>query len=437
MQQFIASRRQRMLVSLTVALAAVGVGQVAGAVGERSPKAPSGDTGLIYLDPGDETPPTLPNTGDPWGLYLEPVAGLTTARHPAPRAVSIPVGTVLRFTQAIPWGMQVAWEVVSPSDGSSGDVRGTREDSLDVSSADIGETLRCPVDTVGSLTVSARLFAADGSMVRENTRTLKVLDVSLRDITVEPIQVRVDPVDLHEGLTNEETMHLFFEVSSIANLYEVRDRFGDGSFLRPLRRSQRGKMQAADESPRRFVTSINRPIEFRVAVDPVGMAPLIEWRIDSDAVRLGAWTQETFSGPGQHTISVGPTDRFEQVDIEIYSVEITSHEDMVDIVQEGTPITFQAVTDPPGFEDDITWVSSTKDGTASPVLGTGPSFTVTFEDTFADDPANGYFQWLGVRADNTTFGQDQKPPRSFDDLMNGVMDAYQSVMDDLTPVMQD
>ena len=63
-----------------------------------------------------------------------------------------------------------------------------------------------------------------------------------------------------------------------------------------------------------------------------------------------------------------------------------------------------AVTDPPGYEDHVTWLSSTKYGTGFPITGQGPTFTVQFDDTWGGEG----FQWLGVKADGVLFNQDRK-----------------------------
>ena len=46
------------------------------------------------------------------------------------------------------------------------------------------------------------------------------------------------------------------------------------------------------------------------------------------------------------------------IDVETYSVSITSHLSNVDFIPEGEPITFEAVTNPPGYEDEIVWLST-------------------------------------------------------------------------------
>ena len=71
---------------------------------------------------------------------------------------------------------------------------------------------------------------------------------------------------------------------------------------------------------------------------------------------------------GMHTLSVGPPMSASTIKIETYGVTITSHQTLVDIVSEGVPILYEAVTEPAGYEDQITWVSSTKYGDAKAVV---------------------------------------------------------------------
>ncbi|MGH2625358.1 MAG: hypothetical protein ACRDHY_01750, partial [Anaerolineales bacterium] len=122
----------------------------------------------------------------------------------------------------------------------------------------------------------------------------------------------------------------------------------------------------------------------------------------------------TFSEPGVYSVWVGIGATARRIVFEIYRTRITSHEDG-DVIPDGVPVTFTAETDPPGFEEDITWLASTSYGVSDPVRGEGRSFTVRFSDTFGRKwMAEHFVQWLGVRADNAVFGQDQKVPPSPD-----------------------
>ncbi|MCZ6815846.1 MAG: DUF6531 domain-containing protein, partial [Planctomycetota bacterium] len=196
------------------------------------------------------------------------------------------------------------------------------------------------------------------------------------------LSVWVDPVELDQNSTNEETMFYYFMFPSVAELKDL----GDG----------------------RYRTSVRRRVNFDATVDPPGFKPLIEWRFDNTARALHSPAVHSYADVGWHDVSAGPLNNPAEVQIETYRVRITSHTSSRNIVPEGEPITFEAVTEPSGYEDEITWISSTKYGTASPVLGRGPSFIVQFDDSWGRHGSGIGFQWLGVKADNTVFNQDQK-----------------------------
>ncbi len=72
-------------------------------------------------------------------------------------------------------------------------------------------------------------------------------------------------------------------------------------------------------------------------------------------------------------------------------------------IQDGMPATFRAMTNPPGFEDEVSWSAITKFGGAYPSDGTGAQFTVVFHDTFGGPGRR--CRWLAVRADDAEFQQ--------------------------------
>ena len=325
------------------------------------------------IPPGDGPPPPNqlpdPPTYDT-KLYIDPIPGLTTARHVAPLEITVPVGTVLRVRQFTPAG-GVWWT-------------GANEVAVEDSSS----VAECPMPTPGQFFVRAVVFRPDGNHW-VNTCTVTAVQLPRDTITLRSLAPSVELVQLREDLTNDETMHYFFG-DSIAKVTEIR-----------ASRSDAGKASVA---PRRYRTSVDRAV-FEVTTDPPGFESLMEVRIADGEPFLAGSKAYSFQDVGLRTVSVGPPGRERTIEVETYKVTITSHVSGEDILPEGEPITFTAVTDPPGFEDEITWLSSTKYGTATPVLGHGPTFTVQFDDTFGPEDA---FQWLGVKADNAVFNQDQK-----------------------------
>ena len=316
-------------------------------------------------------------------LYIEPIAGLTTIRHLAPASTAFPLGRRLDFFLSVPQDAEVSFV-------------GATITSRDAT----GVTAVCTPGEEGLVTVLARTELADGSRYN-NVCQLNVLSVPVREIRATTITPTVAPVLLDEDSTNMDTMAYFFG-DSVAPLVEIAP-----AVLQAVSPGGRQSGSLVTSTPR-YRTSTGRRIEFEVVADPPGFAPLMEWRIGGAAITLGKSTAHTFSDIGDHTVSVGPPKRSADAEIETYRVTITSHRDQVDRVMEGQSVTFVAVTDPPGYENEVLWVSSTKFGTASPVLGQGETFTCTFSDTYGDNGNQELFQWLGVRANNAVFGQDQK-----------------------------
>jgi hypothetical protein len=146
-----------------------------------------------------------------------------------------------------------------------------------------------------------------------------------------------------------------------------------------------------------YRTSVGQEIRLAAGVTPRRLAPALEWRILAHrrllAVRQGAEIQLAFDRPGTYTVEVGGR----RLLFDIYRTVLTSHVSGSDTVAAGVPVTFTAVTEPPGFEREITWLASGGDGTARPAVGRGPSFTVTFRRS-----PDGR---LGVKADNAAFTQ--------------------------------
>lgn len=300
------------------------------------------------------------------GWLLGPVEGLTTAWHPVPAATAVPRGTTLRFKLEVPAGASFTWD-------------GADEVAWDGT----WSTAECHLDTLGTHSVQVEMVAPDGSRQRGRS-LLEVVDTRVEEIRVSLPALSVEPFTVDESSPNAQTYQAF-RGGSIARLREV--------------------------SPYHYVTSTGRPVDLEAAVEPAGFAPLMEWRLAGaePAVELGSSTTVTYWRRGKHRISVGPLHHPQRLYLVAYSTEITSHTTGRDDVHDGVTTTFTAVTHPPGFEDGITWLASTKYGRGTPVTGEGPVFQVAFEGTFGPDRLPGrLFQWLGVRADDATFDQDAK-----------------------------
>jgi len=302
-------------------------------------------------------------------LQIGPVEGLTSDFRPAPVETAVPLGVAVRFRLRVPQSVPLRWtgatEVWRDAGGSVAELR---------------------LDAPGPRTITAHYQGADGRWTEESSR-LHPVDTVAFPISLSPIRLAADEIEIDPGDPNRSTMGYYFRRDGVARLSRVAENH--------------------------FRTSINRWIRFEVDVQPAGFAPLIEWRLDGrPQSHLGAAVQMAVFTARRHAVSAGPEDAEQTVLLDTYMVRLTSHR-RGDEIPEGVPVLFEAVTEPPGHEEDITWLASTKYGTAVPFLGQGPSFEVTFSDT-----AGAQGQWYGVRADHAALAQDSKrppPPTSVDE----------------------
>ncbi len=296
-----------------------------------------------------------------WNAQLEigPVAGLTTLWHPAPLAAALPLGAVVQFKMRKPVGAAVTWTGAS-----------------EIASEILFSFAEHRFDTAGRHTVSASYIDGQGQRVEESA-VLEVIDTTAQPMTISARAVAVEPVILVEGNLNRSTAGYFFRDESIAALREL--------------------------GPDSYRTSIDRWLRASATVTPAAFAPLVEWRVNGEPQhRLGAEVDLRLLQPGSHEITAGYTEGASTLHVETYSVKVIGPFPAAEVA-DGVPATFRAETQPPGFEEEVTWLASTKFGGSDPVLGQGRDFTVTFAGTF-----RGTRQWLGVRADNGRFSQDRE-----------------------------
>ncbi len=304
----------------------------------------------------------------PNALYIGPIPGLTTSWHPAPTSTSVPLGTTLRLKREVPAGASIRWQ-------------GAHE----ISQHDGWSLAECPLENVGVQVVEVEIVRADGQSFRESC-VLHVENVPARAVQVLSIESSVAPVALDPENLNAST-YRYYRQPSIAALRQV--------------------------AANRYRTSVGRTLDLHAVVAPSGFAPLMEWRVRGDRrssqTFFGSSVSLSFGEPGTYSVRLGGGRRLREVTFEIYRTHITSHLNRRAVIPDGVPVTFTAATEPPGLEADITWLASTSFGSSNPVMGQGATFTVRFDDTFRRRRAARHFtQWLGVRADDAAFGQDQK-----------------------------
>ena len=322
---------------------------------------------------------TEPVAPELWHSRLEigPVAGLTTAFHPAPVRTAIPLGVTVQLRIKAPFSSTVVWTGAREIDRNPG-----------------GSTAEVKFDSLGSRIVSVVTDDPyEGHL--EETSVFDVINTTPATIGFDPInlsalRVTADAIVIDPLKANASSLGFFFRSSSIAALRKVGEDH--------------------------FRTSINRSLLLEAVIQPSAIAPLVEWRLDGIPQRhLGSPVRLEIYTTGPHTLSAGPLGAEKSVQIDTYRVRITSHQPGDDI-PEGLLVTFTAETDPPGFESDITWLASTKFGTAQPWTATGPQFTVAFHNSVG---ASG--RWIGVRADNAVLGFDRNDPI---DLQSGSLTGH-------------
>ncbi len=304
-------------------------------------------------------------------LQLGPVPGFTTAWHPAPAMSAAPLGATLVFRIMAPEAAKVTWT-----------------GAIEIAHEKGWSTATCPLTTLDKQTVHATV-TVDGETFSDSM-TIDPMDVDPSVIVMAPITVDATAVVPPPMATPEQL-----------NDWAVETYFG-GSIA---------AIRAAGEG--RWVTSVARRIAMATAATPVDFAPLTEWRVDGEAVALGGSAPITLSTPGLHRVSAGPPATAAAVTIETYAAAIerrTRSDFAVDGVSipEDVRTAFEVVTTPPGYEDQVTWLAATKYGSAVPTMGAGAAFEAVFQATYGPWPTGGAWQWLGVRADNATQGQDQK-----------------------------
>ena len=309
----------------------------------------------------------------PTGMRIGPIEGLTTRWHIAPDRFALPLGPSVMFKVIAPPDAEVTW---------SG--------AIEIKRDQFGSVAECPVDGLEQhrVWVNVTIPPGDGrgrdrppeGSSTNHSCVFDVVEIPVSDIRVTGVELSREPLHVDEDSSNWQTMMQFFD-GSIASVTRV--------------------------APNHYRTGVGTRVHFTSRAVPRAFAPLIEWRMGDQAFLLGESAEFALKNvPGVHDLSVGPPLGAHQLKLETYDVTITSDRGGKNYIPEGENVTFTATTIPPGYEDHVTWLASTKHGTAEPTLGTGRTFSVRFDDTFGGEPLQ---QWMGVRANNIIFAADVTP----------------------------
>jgi hypothetical protein len=292
-------------------------------------------------------------------LELGPLAPLTTAWHPVPSEIHVPVGVDV---------------LLRVRTGASNDVRWSGARALPREGAAAVAQLR--LEAPETKRVSVAYTGSSGRLVEE-ALVLRGIQVPVEAIRVTGLRLTAEQSVLDPNDTNGSSMRLYFQGASIAKLREL--------------------------GPGRYRTSIDRWVGLEAQVEPPELAPLVEWRVNGKAQRhLGSGVGLKVFTAGIQRIEAGAVEAPSRAELETYRVQIAAP-DLAATFAEGGVVSYRAFTDPPGLEHEITWLASTKHGDCEPPNGQGAVFNVRFRDTRGLDGV-----WLGVRADNAVAGFDQK-----------------------------
>lgn len=309
-------------------------------------------------------------------LQFGPVAGFTTGWNVIPEQAVFPLGSTVTF------------RVVAASDPV-------------LSVWESGAISDPVLDSQFTLTL------IEDQTVIATTPTGEVLSADLQCLPINPAMLSIGftieeehPFLLDDSATNSETLDAYMRRDSLASI----DKLDPDTYLTSVQKrlvfNSSGALRAIERR------RMNRSFERIEPLDPDALGSLIEWRIDGAAVGVGD-PVVAINGSGRHRVEVGPPGFTTTFDIVTYGVQISSSIGG-DLIANQAPVVFMATTDPPGFEDRVRWLASTKHGSVYPVTGIGAVFTTTFDDTFRFINETEVFSWLGVKADATVRGQDQK-----------------------------
>lgn len=307
-------------------------------------------------------PPSSPAPQDftPAVIEIGPIPGITTAWHPLPEGpLTLPAQTNIPLRVACTPESEVVWTGAKPK---------LRDEAWSYA--------HCRLARNGEVMVVGTRITTPRQQ-KPKAMQCTVLGVPIEVSSLAPRNASASRIAIEpRAYTNRETYDMF-RAPSVASLRLN----GEGT----------------------YVTSVNAQMVLSAETHPK-LGWLNEWRVNDQAIGIGATLSHAFSTVGTHKVTVGPIDLEKTLSFDIYETVITSHISDSEIVPENTLVTFRADTYPPGHEEDVVWVSSTTAGTAAPTLGKGPEFSVTFDKTWNSNDE----QWLGVRADNAVFNQDQK-----------------------------
>ena len=258
------------------------------------------------------------------GLQIGPIDGLTTKWHRAPDRFAVPQDAQLHIRCLAPANAEVSWT-----------------GAVEIERGPFASVAKCPTDALRehreSVVVAIPTSGGDGNKGKDDPLgtsstyacSFNVVDIAIEQIRVRDIEVSREPLHVDENSSNWQTLRQF-QSGSIAEVRRV--------------------------APNRYVTAAGTKIRLSARTEPRVFAPLTEWRINGKAELLGEYGNHQLKVfAGTRTVSVGPPRNPHDFEIDTYRAYITGNDTGTERIPVGLPVTFEAMTDPPGFEDEIVW----------------------------------------------------------------------------------
>jgi hypothetical protein len=320
------------------------------------------------------SPPTAVEGDEGSRLYewaIGPIEGITTVWHSAPEVISVPVGTRLLM----------ACRGVPESDFLWANAHELRRN---------GETSIAEYRIVQAGSVQVQVIVSPQPTGKGKERQKQTVISPTHVCLVEGVDVSPAAVAVRGISALASDLALPIEASNA----ELREVFSTN----PARLRKTG--------PAAYRTAVQRPFEIAVVAADPRLAGLIEIRVPGQRPQLSTRASISIERPGLYTVSAGPPAHSQDLQIQTYSVAITK--ERAGTIAEDRMQVFHARTEPRGYEDDVTWLACSRNGSVAPVVGHGATFATTFNNPWGVVEGTSLIsEWVGVRADNATLIQDQ------------------------------
>lgn len=341
-------------------------------------------------------------------IEIGPVPGMTSEWHPAPGSANIPAGTTVQFRLdlgtayigradinrdlRIDLGDFAAFALVFGQSGAgnpelfaASDFNGDGRVNLVDFATFAGEFgavgLRVPYRWSGAVEIAFvnRVWLIEVPFGAEGPAT---------------VELQADYGNGFEQVVGLTYSVVAVDASQIA--YSLAEIVPIDEYPPGMQMLLKGSIAPVDQTgPNQYLTTIERQIRLRASTDPAGFEPLIEWTVDGQVLAtLGSEIERNFPDVASHAISFGSPTGGGAILVQTYRTTITTQYHPIAV---GMNVTFEAVTQPPGYENYIRWYADTLRGESSVEWGTGSTISVLYSDVIRQEDG---FVCYGARANH-------------------------------------